>query len=660
MKHILLALLLFGLIPLAYSQGAWTKKKDFTGPPKYLNVGFSIGSKGYIGTGRDDASGTNFSNNFWEWDPLTDVWTQKANFPGLGRAQALGFSIVNKGYIGLGFGNGGILGGVGIYYPDFWEWDQANNNWTKRADFPGLGREGVVGFSIGTKGYFGTGLYGSLFNDFWEWDQGSDTWIRKADFPGEKRVHAVGFSIGTKGYIGTGGDGNFNIEYNDFWEWDQLSDLWVRKADFPGIKREIAVGFVIGTCGFIGTGYEKGGNQFGNLVNHSDFWAWDQGGDSWTRQADFGAGGDGGGIAFSIGNSAYCGYGGFTNCLWEFNGSACSSPNISATISKSDILCHGKCLGTCTVTPSGGSPQYSYSWNSDPIQTTQIATGLCAGSYSVEIMDAHFIRTQATVTINEPLKINLNTFITDTICPGENEILNSLADGGTPPYIYNWDNGVFIGPTYTVSPITNTSYSVIVTDNYGCTDTAKAIVVVKSLPTISATPDNTIFLGDSIPLNIVTIGISPFSYQWMPIEGLDMSNQPTVIAHPTISTKYFILVSDKNACQSIDSITITVLPNCAEPFVPNAFSPNGDFRNDTLKVRGDYCIEDFNFTIYNRWGEKIFETQDIQKGWDGNISLPSARERKEANTGVYFYVVNLTSSNNSAPITKKGNVSLIR
>ena len=92
--------------------------------------------------------------------------------------------------------------------------------WTQKADFGGIERDSAVGFSIGTKGYIGTGGnydFGSL-KDFWEYDPSTNTWTQKADFGGAGRWDAVGFSIGTKGHIGTGWNGsNF---FNDFWEYD--------------------------------------------------------------------------------------------------------------------------------------------------------------------------------------------------------------------------------------------------------------------------------------------------------------------------------------------------------------------------------------------------------------------------------------------------------
>src|ERR1051326_1478372 len=125
-----------------------------------------------------------------------NVWTQKANFGGTARQGAVGFSIGSKGYIGLG-GDASLTG-----YSDFWECDQSANTWTQKASYPGTALVYGIGFSIGIAGYVGTGYVNH--NDFWKWDQGTNTWTQKANFAGVGRYNAVAFSIGNKGYVGTG------------------------------------------------------------------------------------------------------------------------------------------------------------------------------------------------------------------------------------------------------------------------------------------------------------------------------------------------------------------------------------------------------------------------------------------------------------------------
>jgi N-acetylneuraminic acid mutarotase len=145
--------------------------------------------------------------DFFFFFPDNNFCTQIADFPEP-RDNAVGFSIGNKGYIGTGHGD--------AYYSlkkDFWEYDPNDNRWTRKADFGGSVRSIAVGFSIENKGYIGTGLY----EDVWEYDPINNGWTKKADFPGELRAYAVGFAIANKGYIGTGGYSNLP-EMQDFWE----------------------------------------------------------------------------------------------------------------------------------------------------------------------------------------------------------------------------------------------------------------------------------------------------------------------------------------------------------------------------------------------------------------------------------------------------------
>ena len=98
-----------------------------------------------------------------------------------------------------------------------------------------------MGFSIGNKGYIGTGNF--FTKDFWEWDQATNTWTQKADFGGFPRELAVGFSIGNKGYIGTGWDGSSLKQ--DFWEYDPngvagINELsQIETSVFPNPSNEI-------------------------------------------------------------------------------------------------------------------------------------------------------------------------------------------------------------------------------------------------------------------------------------------------------------------------------------------------------------------------------------------------------------------------------------
>jgi len=289
--------------PVARSQsGCWTQKANI-GVGRVAAVGFSIGTKGYIGTGYD---GFSWLSDFWEWDQATDTWSQKASIPAPARELAVGFSIGTKGYIGTGRDSAVIC------YNDFWEWDQTTNIWLQKASLPASARWAAVGFSIGNKGYIGTGRDNNfLFSDFWEYDPLSDIWSQKANYP-FIREHAVGFSIGNKGYIGTGNWTGSTV----FCEYDQSLNVWTGKANFSGTPRTEAVGFSIGNKGYIGTG-----NPSGFPGNFNDFCVWDQSTDTWTQSCYIPTSGRSLAVAFSIGTKGYCGtgLGGALQDLWELD-----------------------------------------------------------------------------------------------------------------------------------------------------------------------------------------------------------------------------------------------------------------------------------------------------------------------------------------------------
>src|SRR4051812_9366088 len=140
---------------------------------------------------------------------LADSWTQKATFPGPGRSHPFSFAVGNKGYVG---------GGDGL--SDFWEYDQPNDAWTQKANFP-VGSGAGVGWCIGDKGY------ALSMNTFCEFDPATNTWTARTPFPGAGRDYASGFTIGRKLYL-VGG-----WLYGDCWEWDQSNNTWTQKASLP-------------------------------------------------------------------------------------------------------------------------------------------------------------------------------------------------------------------------------------------------------------------------------------------------------------------------------------------------------------------------------------------------------------------------------------------
>jgi N-acetylneuraminic acid mutarotase len=300
------------------SGGCWTAKTAFGGTARKGAVGFSIGTKGYIGTGWD---GSVLFKDFWMYDPVAGTWTQKVNFAGtdtgtsgLARTEAVGFSIGTKGYVGTGYDDTPAL------TKDFWEFDSVANTWKKMTDFGGTARRAAVGFSIGTKGYVGTGDDGTpaLTKDFYEFDPagnaGLGSWTAKLPFGGTARKNAVGILIGTKGYIGTGTNGT--AYYKDWWEYNPAANTWAQKTDFGGEARAYAIGFG-STCtnGYVGLGNVPCGYD-------KDFWEYDPTANTWTPRTDFGGTARGSAVGFMISGLGYVGTGWDGSVLfkdfWEY------------------------------------------------------------------------------------------------------------------------------------------------------------------------------------------------------------------------------------------------------------------------------------------------------------------------------------------------------
>lgn len=270
--------------------GDWTERSDFEGLPRSNAVCFDLNGKAYVGTGYD---GDDYLSDFWEFDPNTNFWLRIADFPGDARSDAVGFSIGNKGYIGTGYNGDDKLN-------DFWEYDPGTNSWTRKADFAGSARYAAIGFSINDKGYIGTGYDGNELKDFWAYDPASDSWEQKVSVGGSKRRDGIGFVINGKGYVCTG---RHNGALDDeLWEYSPELDVWVEKEELDyddeyAVIRASSVSFTLNGKAYVGTG-EKGGVT-------EDIWEYDPVYDIWEQKTSFEGTSRMDAVGFSIDNVGY-------------------------------------------------------------------------------------------------------------------------------------------------------------------------------------------------------------------------------------------------------------------------------------------------------------------------------------------------------------------
>ena len=281
---------------------AWTQLTDLLGAARYLAVGFSIDTTGYVGLGRLNTGA--LSNDFWAYNSTLNTWSQRANFPGAARYAAVGFAIGTKGYVGLG---ADALNG----YKDFYEYDPSINTWKKKIDFPQSDRRGAVGFGIGTKGYVGLGLSvaGAILSDFLMFDPaGTGSWVSIATFTGGVgRYASVSFVIGTKGYVGLGELGSSRTA--SFYEYNPSTNTWQAKDNFGGGTRAFSVAFsTTANKGYVGLGY----GDASPVGYKTDLWSFDPtlgSGSQWVKVFDFIGSARFAAVGFAIGVNGYVGTG---------------------------------------------------------------------------------------------------------------------------------------------------------------------------------------------------------------------------------------------------------------------------------------------------------------------------------------------------------------
>lgn len=233
------------------------------------------------------------------------------------------------------------------------------------------------------------------------------------------------------------------------------------------------------------------------------------------------------------------------------------------------------------------------------------------------------------------------------IASGAQRYTWSPATGLNNPNIYN--------PR--ARPTTTTLYTVSGTDTLACfTQTRSVTVTVLPLPIVNAGPDQTIPGGGSATMNVTgNFGIT--GYTWRPSISLNCDNCPSVIATPKATTNYVVWATNSVGCVATDTVTVFVVCNNQNFFVPNTFSPNGDGMNDVFFPRGKGIERIRSMIIYNRWGERVFEKRefpvnDASAGWNGFVN------GKRANSDVYTYFIEIICENDLI-IPYKGNVTLI-
>lgn len=294
---LLLALCVVQIISWGQSYNYWIKKADFTGLKRERAVAFTVGDYAYVGTGVDTAEQVH--DDFWKYDPMLDSWTQVATMPGAARRNAIAFAVGDKGYVGTGFSHAESMFGVEL--ADFWEYNPTTNQWVQKANYPATAVYFATGFAIEDKGYICGGKRGpnNYTSALYEYNPATDSWASKANFPGGVRYQLSSFVIENSGYVGLGTDQD--MYRNDIWEYKPSQNQWTQKADLPASERAASHTFSIGFRGFVCMGTNGG--------YLDDLWEYNPYDNSWSVRATYGGSKRKGGVAFTLLGRGYVGIG---------------------------------------------------------------------------------------------------------------------------------------------------------------------------------------------------------------------------------------------------------------------------------------------------------------------------------------------------------------
>jgi len=275
------------------------------------------------------------------------------------------------------------------------------------------------------------------------------------------------------------------------------------------------------------------------------------------------------------------------------------------------------CTSTSSAIQAAACNSYTAPWG---VSYTQ------SGVYSDTLINASGCDSIINLTLNITGFPMVNASSVSGTCGQPNGTATATATGGSGNYAYTWSNGA---TGSFISGLTSGSYSVIATDQNGCSSTSQ--VVVSTSPAADVTllaADTIIGLNETATLEIV----GGDSFNWSPATGLNCTDCPTVIASPQSSTTYTVTGTDSSGCPYLRVVNVVVDIICGELFVPDIFSPNGigNPENEKLCVYSN-CIKTMNLGIYNRWGELIFSTDDQNDCWDGT------HKGVPVMTGVYAY-----------------------
>lgn len=325
-----------------------------------------------------------------------------------------------------------------------------------------------------------------------------------------------------------------------------------------------------------------------------------------------------------------------------------------------DVSCYNGQDGSIAFTNTqGGSAPYTFSIDAgNSFDFNNQFGGLTAGSYDLIVQDGNGCQFALSATIDEPDEISVSTTVTDVLCYGDcNGEVGAIASGGTPTFTYLWSGNGIDQTGSSIDQLCAGDYELTVVDDNGCT-AIENVTVSQPQPVVAnfTTVENEWTILDPT-VEFLNTSDNATVYDWDFGDGANSSNVNPSHEYATTAQEYIVtlIARNDNGCADTAQGRINIR-NEILFYIPNAFTPDGNSFNETFQVEffSGYEPTDYNFLIFNRWGELVFEASSPEEQWDGTYL------GKPVQDGTYVWKLEFRETITDERYVETGHVTVIR